>query len=85
MERHTPPLAYRIRPECIDELIGQDDARNLIENFIAGNSRSVILWGPPGTGKSSFAHIIEKLYADSYFSISAVTSGVQDIRRVTKH
>ena len=84
MERHAPPLAYRIRPECIDDLIGQDDARNLIESFIAGNSRSVILWGPPGTGKSSFAHIIEKLFADSYFSISAVTSGVQDIRRVTK-
>lgn len=85
MERHSPPLAYRIRPECIDELIGQDDARKLIENFTGGNSRSVILWGPPGTGKSSFAHIIERLYPESYFSISAVTSGVQDIRRVTKH
>ncbi len=84
MEKHIPPLAYRIRPHCIDELIGQDEARQFIDSFIAGNLRSVILWGPPGTGKSSVAHIIEMLHPDSYFSVSAVTSGVQDIKRVTK-
>jgi len=85
MEKHAHPLAYRIRPECIDELMGQDDAKRFLESFIAGNRRSVMLWGPPGTGKSSVAHIIETLYPQSYFSISAVTSGIQDIRKVTKH
>jgi len=85
MERHAPPLAYRIRPGCIDELMGQDDAKRFIEGFVAGNKRSVMFWGPPGTGKSSVAHIIEMLCPDSFFSISAVTSGIQDIRRVTKH
>lgn len=85
MEKHNHPLAYRIRPECIDELIGQDEAKSFIESFAAGNRRSVILWGPPGTGKSSVAHIIEMLFPDSYFLVSAVTSGVQDIKRVTKH
>ncbi|HNY66372.1 MAG TPA: replication-associated recombination protein A [Deltaproteobacteria bacterium] len=84
MEKHIPPLAYRIRPECLDELIGQDEARNFLQSFITGNRRSAILWGPPGSGKSSLAHIIEKLYPDSYFLISAVTSGVADIKRVVK-
>jgi putative ATPase len=83
MERNSSPLAYRIRPASLDELMGQDDARRFIESFIAGNRRSVMLWGPPGTGKSSAAHIIETLCKDNFFSISAVTSGVQDIRRVT--
>jgi putative ATPase len=84
MEKHIPPLAFRIRPGCIDELIGQEEARNFLEGFIAGKRRSAILWGPPGTGKSSLAHIIERLSPDSYFLISAVTSGVADIKRVVK-
>lgn len=85
MEKHAHPLAYRIRPGSIDELMGQDDAKRFIESFVAGNRRSVMLWGPPGSGKSSAAHIIEILCKDSFFAISAVTSGIQDIRRVTKH
>lgn len=84
MEKHTPPLAYRIRPARVDELVGQAEAINFLEGFIAGKRRSAILWGPPGSGKSSLAHIVEGLYPDSYFLISAVTSGVQDIKRVVK-
>lgn len=85
MEKHAPPLAYRIRPDSIGELMGQDDAKRFIESFMAGSRRSVMLWGPPGSGKSSVAHIIEVFCKDSFFAISAVTSGIQDIRRVTKH
>jgi putative ATPase len=84
MDKYTPPLAYRVRPERIDELVGQDDARGFLEGFLAGKRRSAILWGPPGSGKSSLAHIIEKIHPDSYFLISAVTSGVADIKRVVK-
>jgi putative ATPase len=84
MERHSPPLAYRVRPESVTELIGQSEARNLIDSFRAGNRRSVILWGPPGSGKSSLAHIIELMYPGSFFMISAVTSGVQEIKKVTR-
>jgi putative ATPase len=83
MDKNSPPLAYRIRPASLDELMGQDDATRFIESFAAGNRRSVMLWGPPGTGKSSAAHIIETLCEGNFFSISAVTSGIQDIRRVT--
>lgn len=77
------PLAYRVRPSAIDELIGQKEAKVFVENFLQGKRRSVMLWGPPGTGKSSAAHIIEQHYPDSYFAISAVTSGIQEIRKVT--
>jgi putative ATPase len=67
----------------LDDLLGQDDARVLLQDFARGNLRSAMLWGPPGSGKTSVASIIERLYPDAFFSISAVTGGVQEIRRVT--
>ncbi len=84
MEKQFHPLAYRLRPARIDELIGQREARGFVENFLDGKTRSVMLWGPPGTGKSSVAHIIEQHYPESYYAISAVTSGIQEIRKVTR-
>ena len=83
MEKQSHPLAYRMRPASIDELIGQREARGFVEKFLQGKKRSVMLWGPPGTGKSSVAHIIEQHYFESYYAISAVTSGIQEIRKVT--
>ncbi len=83
MERQIPPLAYRLRPAAADELIGQKEAVIFIENFLQGKRSSALLWGPPGTGKSSVAGIIRKHHPDSYHAISAVTSGVQEIRKVT--
>ncbi|MBN2297469.1 MAG: replication-associated recombination protein A [Deltaproteobacteria bacterium] len=83
MEKQVPPLAYRLRPVTVDELIGQEEAAVFIRNFIEGKKASAMLWGPPGTGKSSVAGIIEQHHPDSYYAISAVTSGIQEIRKVT--
>jgi putative ATPase len=67
----------------VDDLLGQDDAKALVLDFSRGAFRSVMLWGPPGSGKTSVANIIKNLYPDAYFAISAVTGGVQEIRQVT--
>ena len=83
MSKQLPPLAFRVRPLNLDDLLGQDDARVLLQDFARGNLRSAMLWGPPGSGKTSVASIIERLYPDAFFTISAVTGGVQEIRRVT--
>jgi len=83
MPKQLPPLAFRVRPSSVDDLLGQDDAAALIRDFFRGNLRSAVLWGPPGSGKTSVASIIERRYPDSFFPISAVTSGVQEIRKVT--
>jgi len=83
MKKQVPPLAYRLRPTTIDKLIGQREAVVFVENFLQGRKTSAMLWGPPGTGKSSVAGIIEQHHPDSYHAISAVTSGIQEIRKVT--
>lgn len=83
MSKQPPPLAFRVRPVRIDDLLGQDEASAMLRDFARGNPRSVLLWGPPGSGKTSVASIIENLHPDSFFTIHAVTGGVQEIRRVT--
>jgi putative ATPase len=78
------PLAARMRPTTIDEysgqvhLLGQDKPlRKMLE---AGHCHSMILWGPPGTGKTTLAELIAQYTNASVLRISAVTSGVKDIR-----
>nr|HPJ06518.1 AAA family ATPase [Deltaproteobacteria bacterium] len=83
MPKQLPPLAFRVRPVRIDDLLGQDEAKAMLRDFARGNLRSVLLWGPPGSGKTSVASIVERLYPDSFFTIHAVTGGVQEIRKVT--
>jgi len=80
------PLAERLRPESFDYYTGQEhltgkDAvlRRIIE---AGNIPSMILWGPPGVGKTTLVHVISKLTERSFFTLSAVNSGVKDVREV---
>lgn len=80
------PLAERLRPTTLDNYIGQshlvgDDAvlRNMIE---ANNIPSIILWGPPGVGKTTLAKIISAKLDRPYFELSAVNSGVKDVREV---
>ena len=81
-----PPLAERMRPEFLDDYVGQNhlvgkDAilRLAIEN---GNLPSLILWGPPGVGKTTLAFIISRQLKRPFFSLSAINSGVKDIREV---
>lgn len=81
-----PPLAERMRPEFLDDYVGQNhlvgkDAilRLAIEN---GNLPSLILWGPPGVGKTTLAFIISRQLNRPFFSLSAINSGVKDIREV---
>jgi putative ATPase len=84
---HPPdaPLADRLRPAMLDEVVGQDHLlgeggpiRRMIE---AGRLGSMILWGPPGTGKTTIARLLAKAAGYQYQQISAVFSGVADLKK----
>ncbi|WP_436357617.1 replication-associated recombination protein A [Brevundimonas sp. CEF1] len=84
---HPPdaPLADRLRPQTLDQVVGQDHLlgeggpiRRMIE---AGRLGSMILWGPPGTGKTTIARLLAKAAGYEYQSISAVFSGVADLKK----
>ena len=82
----TAPLAERMRPITLDELVGQEHLtgkgsilRTAIEQ---GNIPSMILWGPPGVGKTTIANIIANTLSVPYFQLSAISSGVKDVREV---
>jgi putative ATPase len=78
------PLADRLRPKSLDEFVGQDHLvgpegvlRKVIES---GNVPSFILWGPPGVGKTTLARIVALKLERSFFQLSAVSSGVKEVR-----
>src|SRR3954470_24442504 len=80
------PLAERIRPTTLDELVGQQHLtgrgsilRTAIEH---GKIPSMILWGPPGTGKTTIAHIIANTLKAPFYQLSAISSGVKEVREV---
>ncbi len=80
------PLAERMRPKSLDDYIGQEHLvgkggvlREMIES---GRISSFILWGPPGVGKTTLAHIIANRLDTPFYTLSAVTSGVKDVRDV---
>lgn len=80
------PLAERLRPTSLDQLIGQQHLtgkgsilRNAIEQSIVP---SMILWGPPGVGKTTIANIIAHTLSVPYFQLSAISSGVKEVREV---
>lgn len=82
----SKPLAERLRPQTLDDYIGQEhvvgkDAvlRKMVES---GRISSFILWGPPGVGKTTLAQIIAGMLKVPFFTLSAVTSGVKDVREV---
>jgi putative ATPase len=80
------PLAERMRPTTLDEYIGQKhlvgDGGILRRMIETGHIASFILWGPPGVGKTTIARIIANTTKVPYYTLSAVTSGVKDVREV---
>lgn len=80
------PLAEQLRPQNLDDYVGQEELvgkdgiiRRLLQS---GNIPSMILWGPPGVGKTTLAQIIAESLSLSFFTLSAVNSGVKDVRKV---
>ena len=80
------PLAERLRPRTLDDYIGQKhlvgEGAVLRRMIDAGRISSFILWGPPGVGKTTLAQIIANKLETPFFTLSAVTSGVKDVREV---
>ena len=80
------PLAERLRPHTLDDYIGQEHLvgpNGVFRKFLeTGNVPSFILWGPPGVGKTTLANIVATALERPLFTLSAVTSGVKDVREV---
>ncbi|WP_423736636.1 replication-associated recombination protein A [Chitinophaga caseinilytica] len=80
------PLAERLRPETLDDLVGQEhltgEGSILRKAIAAGKIPSMILWGPPGVGKTTIANIIAHTLQVPFYTLSAISSGVKDIREV---
>jgi putative ATPase len=80
------PLAERMRPRTLDEIVGQDrllsPGRPLREAIARDALQSIILWGPPGTGKTTLARVIAETTKAHFISFSAVLSGIKEIRAV---
>ncbi len=80
------PLAERLRPATLDEYIGQEHLvgkSGVFRKFIeTGNVPSFILWGPPGVGKTTLARLVANALGRKFFTLSAVNSGVKDVRDV---
>ncbi len=80
------PLAARMRPRSLDEYVGQEQVigpgRVLRKAVESGNLNSLILWGPPGSGKTTLAHLLAEAVSGHFVPISAVAAGVADLRRL---
>src|SRR5687768_5797879 len=78
------PLAERLRPRTLDEVVGQQHllgpGKPLRVAFESGKPHSMILWGPPGSGKTTLARLMAQAFDAEFIALSAVLSGVKDIR-----
>jgi putative ATPase len=86
VDPQTIPLAERMRPRSLDEIVGQDDlvapGRPLREMIDRDLLQSIILWGPPGTGKTTLARLIADLTRAEFVAFSAVLSGIKEVKEV---
>ncbi|WP_244250686.1 replication-associated recombination protein A [Arthrobacter crystallopoietes] len=92
IERPRSPLAVRMRPRTVDEVVGQQhllQPGSPLRLLAAGGQAtgpagpsSLMLWGPPGTGKTTLAHVIARGPGRKFVELSAITAGVKDVRRV---
>ncbi|HKV85954.1 MAG TPA: AAA family ATPase, partial [Ktedonobacterales bacterium] len=82
----TQPLAARMRPRALGEIVGQDHllapGRALRRSIESDHVASMILWGPPGSGKTTLAAVIALSTRSRFVALSAVSAGVADLRRV---
>ena len=82
------PLAYRMAPESLDEYVGQEDIigkdKMLYRLIKADRLSSIILWGPPGSGKTSLARVIANTTKNKFEKLNAVNAGVADIKRIVE-
>ncbi len=82
-------LAYRMRPKSFEEFVGQEhlSSENALLRRIAksNNPFSIIFWGPPGSGKTTLAHIIAHETKADFYAISAVEAGKNDLNKIIKN
>ena len=82
------PLAYRMRPKNLDEYVGQEHVlgkdKILYRTIMADRLSSIILWGPPGCGKTSLARVIAHTTKNKFEKLNAVNAGVADIKRIVE-
>ncbi|NBT08286.1 MAG: replication-associated recombination protein A [Chitinophagia bacterium] len=83
---HSIPLAERLRPQTLNNLVGQEhlsSEHSVLQKAISkGKVPSMILWGPPGVGKTTLANIIATTFDSAYYQLSAISSGVKELREV---
>ncbi len=86
LRRRQMPLAARMRPATFEEFVGQEHVvgkeRVLRKAIDAGQLPSIILWGPPGSGKTTLAYIIASITSSHFSAVSAVSAGVADLRKI---
>lgn len=82
--KRSTPLAERMRPQTLDDVVGQPDACGeksaLRASLSVGELRSMLFWGPPGTGKTTLARIVAEQSGHAFVALSATGSGVKDVR-----
>ena len=80
------PLAEKLRPKTLEDVLGQEHLtgeKGTIRKMLQNNTlNSLIFWGPPGTGKTTLAEIISEQSGRKFYKLSAVSSGVKDVRDV---